>query len=83
MSKAMYPGMRCAVPQPRMFVGDTRNNFWFLSLLIYMPTHLPDNIPVVTLILAVVLETVEIRYGFDLLNSLWLATQFSDPGLAS
>ena len=44
----MCPGMRCAVPQPRMFVGDTHYNFWFLSPLTYMHTNLPDNVPVVT-----------------------------------
>jgi hypothetical protein len=77
MSKATYPGMWCAVPQPRIFIGDTRNNFWLLSLLTYMPTYLPDNVPVVTLILAVGLEGVKIWFGFDLLNSLWLATQSS------
>ena len=75
--------MQCAVPQPSMFIGDTCDNFWFLCPLTYMPTYLPDNVPVVTLILAVGLETVEIRFSFDLLNSLWLATQFSVPSLAS
>jgi len=66
-----------------MSAGDMCNNFWFLSPLTYTHTYLPENLPVVTLILAVGLETVEIQAGFDLLNSLWLATQFSAHGLAS
>ena len=61
--------MGCAVSQPRMFVGDMCNNFWFLSPLTYMHTDLPENLPVVTLILAVGLETVKIQFGFDLPNS--------------
>jgi len=83
MSKATYPGTWCAVPQPRIFIGDMCNNFLFLSPLSYMHTYLCENVPVVTLILAVGLETVEFQFGFDLLNSLWPATQFSAHGLAS
>jgi hypothetical protein len=63
--------MQCAVTQPRMLLGDVHQISLHLPLTYLPSTYFPDD----------ALITLESSCQNGLLNSPWLATQSSVPGL--